>query len=109
MTMTPIDLVSKIATRLGATLADTTSGKRYRGAVNARAACSVVLRRLGWPAWDIQPLLGYADPSAVTYAVGVAGDRERASAGFRAATEFGLQLGREAGLARGPIDDAAIK
>lgn len=98
--MTPTDLVSKIATRLGATLADTVSGKRYKGAVSARAACSIVLRRLGWSLWDIQQLLGYADHSSVIYAVGLAGDRERESQGFREATAFGLELGREAGLAR---------
>ena len=98
--MTPIDLVSRIATRLGATLADTVGGKRYKGAVNTRAACSMVLHQLGWSVCDIQPLLGYSDPSAVTYALGVAGDRERASAGFRDATSFGLELGREAGLQR---------
>lgn len=98
--MTPIDLVSKIATRLGATLSDTVTGKRFKGAVTARAACSMVLRRLGWSLWDIQPLLGYADHSSVVHACGVASDRERESQGFRDAVAFGVELGREAKLER---------
>ena len=98
--MTPIDLVSKIAQRLGATLSDTVGGKRFKGAVTARAACSMVLRRLGWSLWDIQPLLGYADHSSVVHACGVASDRERESQGFRDAVAFGVELGREAKLER---------
>lgn len=98
--MIPIDLVSKIATRMGATLADTVGGRKFKGAVNARAACSIVLRRLGWSLWDITPLLGYSDHSSVVHAVGVAVDRERESLGFRDTTAFGLELGREAGLQR---------
>lgn len=101
----PLGLIAQISIRLGATIADTIGGRRYKGSVNARFASSLVLRRLGFSFPDIAELLGYADHTSAMHACGVATGRENLSPAFRDAVAYGVIQGEIAGLERKPYNE----
>lgn len=90
-------VVAAVGLALGSTPQDITGGRRFRGAIRARHAAALALRRLHLSYPEIAVAIGWDDHSTAINAVRRAEQRERDEPVFAAAVAAGM---RAAGGAR---------
>ena len=90
----PLEVVTVVAGMLGATVANAIGGRKYKGAIRARHASALALRRLGLSYPHIAVVLGLGDHGSAMYACERATVREQDEPAFAQAVTAGVLAGR---------------